>query len=197
MYLAVNILKSRRLSTRYFQIMNKILLIFILLIPFSGCANISPFKPKFRQEIDNQNGKIDAIKTNQNGIMLDLLNLKNEQQITQRDVQNFQQGLINMEKRNENSGIQIFQGDGGLAIGGMIAMFGLYLIYMYRTRAVASEKTATVLAQQIAQYDDPYLTEEVFKAAMYSPVEGDIYKLITKHQTAVKTLNSRNPVPRS
>lgn len=177
--------------------MNKILLILIILVSMTGCANISPFKPKFRQDIDNQNGKIDELKTNQNGIMLDLLKLKNEQQITQRDVQNFQQGLVNLEKRNENSGVQIFQGDGGLAIGGMLAGLAIYLIYLYRSRALAGEKTATVLAQQIAQYNDPYLTEEVFKAAMYSPVEGDIYKLMTKHQTEVKALNNRNPAGRN
>ena len=69
--------------------MKKIAAIALLCVLFTGCG--SPFANKQRQEIDNQNGKIDDIANNTNGIMLDLLKLKNEQQILQRDVENFQQ----------------------------------------------------------------------------------------------------------
>lgn len=162
------------------------------MLAFPGCGgNLSPFSPKIRKELNNQNGKIDELKDNTNGIMLDLLKLKNDQTITQRDVENFQQGLINLEKRNENSGIQIFQGDGGLLVGFGLVAFAMFLIHNYRSKALKNEKTAEVLAQQIALYNDPYLNEEIFKAAMNSTVEAPIYHLMVKHQTGVQSMSRK------
>jgi predicted PurR-regulated permease PerM len=166
--------------------MNKFFKIFVLSCVFiTGCG--SPFSPKLRQQIDNQNGKIDDISTNTNGIMLDILKLKNDQQIMQRDVENFQQGLINLENRNQNSGVQIFQGSGGLVVGFALTTIGMLLIYNYRSKAIQHQKTAELLAQQIVLHDSEDLQENVFKAAMYTNVESNVYHLITKQQ---KNLNA-------
>ena len=152
----------------------------------TGCG--SPFANRQRQEIDNQNGKIDDISNNTNGIMLDLLKLKNDQQITQRDVENFQQGLLNLSNRNENQGIQIFQGEGGMIIGFALVTIAMLLIYNYRTKAIQNQKAAEVMAQQIALLDNEELNENVFKAAAFTEAEGSVYHLISKQQKLVKSM---------
>ena len=160
--------------------MKGILALAFILLTFTGCANISPFSPELRNDIDNQNGQIEDIKNNQNGFMLDLLNLRNEQSVQARDIENVQQGLIN--KTNKNSGIQILQGDGALVMIFALATVGMLLIYHYKTKAVRNEKTAEILAQQIAMYDDVTLDDDVFVAAMNTDVEADIYHLMVKSQ---------------
>lgn len=161
--------------------MKKITIAFVLLaLTLSGCG--SPFANKQRQAIENQNGKIDDISNNTNGIMLDLLKLKNEQQILQRDVDNFQQGLVNLSNKNDNQGIQIFQGEGGMVIGFALVTIAMLLIYNYRTKAIQNQKAAELMAQQIVLYDNNELKDNVFKAAMYTDAEENVYNLITKHQ---------------
>lgn len=166
--------------------MKKTILITCLCLFLTGCG--SPFANKQRQEIDNQNGKIDDISNNTNGIMLDLLKLKNEQQILQRDVENFQQGLINLSNRNDNQGIQIFQGEGGMAIGFALITIAMLLIYNYRNKALQNQKAAELMAQQIILHDDDELKENVFKAAMHTEAEANIYHLITKQQKLIQAL---------
>ena len=169
--------------------MKKLAAIALFLVVFvSGCG--SPFANRQRQEIDNQNGKIDELKNNTNGIMLDLLKLKNEQQILQRDVENFQQGLVNLSNRNENQGIQIFQGEGGMIIGFALVTIGMLLIYNYRSKAIQNQKAAELMAQQIILYNDVDLNENVFKAAMYTDTEENVYHLMTKQQKLVKNLKN-------
>lgn len=148
-----------------------------LLLP--GCA-VSPLSPRNRQEIDNQNGKIEDIRNNQNGFMLELMKLRNEQQITARDIENLQQGLIN--QNNQNSGVQIFQGDGGLIVGFALIVILAMVVLHYRTQAIKNGKTAEILAQQIALHEDQDLDNEVFLAALNTDVEEDIYHLIVKNQ---------------
>ena len=169
--------------------MKKTILITCLCLFLTGCG--SPFANKQRQEIDNQNGKIDDISNNTNGIMLDLLKLKNEQQILQRDVENFQQGLINLSNRNDNQGIQIFQGEGGMAIGFALITIAMLLIYNYRNKALQNQKAAELMAQQIVLHDDENLKDNVFKAAMYTDTETNVYHLITKQQKLIQSFNKR------
>lgn len=157
-------------------------LIIIILVAFSGCSkNLSPFSPDMKNEINNQNGKIEDIKNNQNGLMLELIKLRNEQQIHAEKIDNFQQGLVN--RRNENFGIQILQGDGALVMVFALGTIAMMLIYHYRTKAVKKEKAADILAQQIVNYNDDSLTDGVFVSAMYTDVEKDVFDLITKNQT--------------
>jgi hypothetical protein len=159
--------------------MKPLILTALIALSLSGCA-VSPLSPRNRQDIENQNGKIEDLRNNQNGFMLDLIKMRNEQQITAGEIKNLQQGLIN--QNNENSGIQIFQGDGGLLVGFGILVVLIMVIAHYRSQAVKNQKTAEILAQQIALYDDADLDNEVFMAALNSEVEEDIYHLIVKHQ---------------
>jgi hypothetical protein len=95
-------------------------------------------------------------------------------------INNMQQGLVN--KNNENTGVQIFQGDGGLIAAFAIAVLLILIIYHYKTRGDRKQKIAEILAQEITLYNDLALENEVFAAAMNTDVEEDIYKLIVKHQ---------------
>lgn len=156
------------------------ILIAVLALCMTGCANISPLSPELRNEIDNQNGQIEDIKNNQNGFMLEMLKFRNNQEMMARDVKNMQQGLIN--QNNDNSGVQIFQGDGGLIVGFSIVVIGILATLHYRSLAVKSRKSAEILAQQVAIYDDVNLDNEIFLAAMNTDVEEDVYHLMVNQQ---------------
>lgn len=146
----------------------------------AGC-NVSPFSPKLNQKINNQDGQIEDIKNNQNGIMLEIGKLRQQNDINARDIENAQQGLVNLRGSN-NSGIQILSGDGGLLVVCFFGTLSILLILHYRNRATKSEKSAEILAQQIALHDDSNLDDKVFLSALNSPVESDIYHLMVKSQ---------------
>lgn len=126
----------------------------------SGCANISPrdnVSPRSSQSINNENGKIEKIETNQNAIKLSAEN----------------------RTENTNSGVQILHGDSGLIlIFGIVAILCV-TVYFYQ-RSLRIEKINTILSDQIKSSEDPALEEKVLKAAMYTNVEKDVYHLITK-----------------
>ena len=157
--------------------MRRILLASILLFA-TGC-NVSPLSPELHNQIDNQQGQIEDIKNNQNGIMLDLLKIRNEQNQHARDVDNQIQGMFN----KSNSGVQILQGDGALILVFGIAAIAMLLVYHYKTRADKSNKTAEIMAQQIAMYDDQDLDNEVFLSAMNTEVEENVYHVMVKAQS--------------
>jgi len=152
----------------------------------TGCNNLSPrFDPNLRQKIDNQQGRIDQIENLQNSLKNEMLNLKNDTQIHDSQLDRIQQGLSNQQ--NNNNGVQILSGTGGLFVGlvGIVAMF--IIILHYRQQAMLHEKTADMLAEKIIKQQDPNLEENVFKAAMYTEVEKDVYALLTKHQQKMKS----------
>lgn len=155
----------------------------LIALTLTGCAEISPFSPKMEQKIDNQDGKIDEIKSNQNGMMLEIMKLRQQNEINARDIGNFQQGLLNVNK--SNSGTQILQGDGPLVLIFGISVVAMMLIYHYRSRAVKSEKTSEILAQQISMHNDEDLNDEVYLAALNTEVEGEVYHLLTKNKLRV------------
>jgi hypothetical protein len=111
---------------------------------------------------------------------VELGKLKNDQQIMAEKIKNMQQGLVN--RYNENTGVQILQGDGGLLAAFAIVVVVILVVYHYKTRADRKEKIAEILAQEIAIYNDLTLENEVFAAAMNTNVEEDVYKLMVKHQ---------------
>ncbi len=150
------------------------------LLGVTGCANLNP---RLRNDIDNTNGKIDEIRNNQNGIALELGKLKQNAEISNSQLKEVQQGMINLNtaiSRNENSGVQILQGDGALILVFGLGVIGM-MLYYYRDRAVKSEKTAEILAQQVALYDDPVLNDDILRAAMFTSSEKDVYHLMKKH----------------
>jgi len=173
--------------------MKRILTIFAILttLTLSGCGRFSPLSPELKQELQNQNGKIDDIKNNQNGLMLDLLNLRQQNDINARDIQNLQNGLINYNKNNQNSGVQILQGDGALVAVFATIVIGMLLVLYYRSQALKQTKTAEIMAQQIANYNDVDLNDNVFMAAMNSNVEDQVYHLMVKSQNQYKCYRQR------
>jgi TolA-binding protein len=154
-------------------------------LAFSGCARIDPLSPNLRQELQNQNGKIEELKNNQNGLMLELGKIRNQNEMNAKEIQDAQQGLLNI-KGMQNSGIQFFSGDGGLIVFLGLVMMSFLFIYHYRTRAVKSEKTAEVLAQQITLRDDPDLEDNVFLSVLNTDLEAEVYQVMVKAQEKVR-----------
>lgn len=118
--------------------MKNIFFLYIVLL-ISGCQN---FSPRMEPKIDNQNGKIDEISNNQNGIMAEIGKIRQETQLLNSQLKEVQNGLLNLNvavSRNENSGVQILQGDGSLLLIYSLAVMGM-LLYWYRDRAVRGEK---------------------------------------------------------
>jgi hypothetical protein len=158
--------------------MNKLYsILFCFLILFSGCAKISPLSPNNKQNINNQNGHIEDIKSNQNGIMADIANLRNKLDVMARDLENLQQGLVN--SNNKNFGVQIFQGDGGLIFAFSLIVCGL-VIYNYRQKAVNYKKAAEIMGNEIRQLKNVEIENNIFMNALNAKVEEDVYKLLKK-----------------
>lgn len=127
----------------------------------SGCGNLSPrdsfnpkdnVSPKLEQKIDNQNGKIDRIESNQNAIKF----------------------AIEKRLENTNNGFQMFQGEGGLMLAFGIVAILVVTFYFYR-RSSKNDLIVEMLIEQIKTHNDPELEERVLKAALYTKVEKDVY----------------------
>lgn len=158
-----------------------LLVLFALALAGGGCAKINP---RLDQKLDNQNGQIDSIKNNQNGFISEIGNLRQQQQLQNSQLKDVQDGYLNMKNQmftRENSGVQILQGDGPLTMIFGLGVVGL-ILWHYRAAAKTSEKAADIMAQQIAQADDPALHERVFRSAMYSDAESHVYKLLMKYK---------------
>ena len=77
----------------------------MLCLSFLGCSN---FNPRNNPKIENQNGQIEDIKTNQNGVMLELAKVRQQGEITNSTLKDIQQGLLNINaavSKNENSSL--------------------------------------------------------------------------------------------
>lgn len=163
--------------------MNKIFMLISALLSLSliGCGNLSP---RLDNEIDNRNGEIEELKNIQNGMNLELGKLRQDSEIVNSNLKEVQQGMLNFNNKlssNENSGVQILQGDGALIFIFALAVICM-LLYHYRKLYKKNEKAADILAQQIANKNDPQLDDVIFQAAMHTDVESEVYNLITKHQ---------------
>lgn len=163
--------------------MRRILIGILLALCFlgTGCARINPRQD---QKIDNQNGKIDEIRSNQNGVMLDILKLKQNAEIQNSQLKEVQQGMVNLNaavSKNENSGVQILQGDGALILVFGLGVVGMLLYYFYN-RAVKAEKSSEIMAAEIARLQDPVLEDNILRAAMNTDFEAHVYHLLTKHK---------------
>jgi len=147
----------------------------------TGCA-VSPLSPDMNNKINNQQGEIEELKNIQNGMNTEIGKMRNESEIRDSQFKDLQQGFINMKlSSNENSGVQILQGDGALILVFATVVVSIIFIYQYMATKKAT-KTADILAAQIAKRDDEEELEEVFKACMFTNVESDVYDLISKHQ---------------
>jgi hypothetical protein len=154
--------------------MKNFLTIIFLSVLIAGC-NVSPFSPSNRPRINN-NGEIGDIKNNQNGMMAEILSLKNRLDIVARDVENIQNGFIN--SNNKNWGIQIFQGDGGLAVGLSIVSILIICLFNYKIKAETYKKTAEIFGEQIKELHNVEIENKIFTAALAQKVEGSVYKIL-------------------
>lgn len=153
--------------------MRKSSLLIIALI-LSGC-NMSPLSPSNRQIIRN-NGDVGDIKNNQQGIMLELANLKNRMDIMAQEIENLQNGFIN--HNNKNNGVQIFQGDGGLLVGlSCIAILGI-VAFNYKMKSERYKKTAEIFGKKIKNMNDPMLKDELLLGALENKVEEEALKIL-------------------
>ena len=161
--------------------MKRILLLIFMIFGLIGCSG---FNPRLDQQIDNQNGKIDEIRSNQNGVMLELGKLRQSADIQNSQVHEFQQGMFNLNaalSKNENSGIQILQGDGALILVFGLGVVGM-ILYWYRDRTIKSEKSLEIVTKEVARINDPILNDNILRAAMHTPTENKIFHLLVKQQ---------------
>jgi hypothetical protein len=168
--------------------MKKILKFLTILLAATsiGCAS-GNFSPRNDPNIENQNGKIDEIRNNQNGVMAEIGKLKQSAEFQNSKLQEVQNGMLNLNtaiSRNENSGVQILQGDGSLMFIFSICVIGMLL--HYRNRAVKNEKAAEIMAREIVRFNDVTLNDNVLRAAMHSPSELHVYNMMLKQQKQLK-----------
>jgi len=149
----------------------------LALLGLGGCAN-----PKLQQDLNNQNGRIDQIENLQNSMKNDILTLRQQNEINGSTLDKVQNGLLNLQGNTAFNGIQILSGTGGLVVGlvGFVILCGG--VYFYRREALQNAKAADIMAKKIAQQADPALTDEVFKAAMFSDVEAKVCHLMKRAQ---------------
>ena len=145
----------------------------------SGCGNLSP---RQQQEIDNQNGRIGDIENLANSIKTEIGNLKNQNEIQNSQIGQMQQGLANYQSNYENSGIQIFSGPGGITVAILSLLVISTIAVRYRSASKKHKKTSEILANRIINKGDPQLEDEVFQAAMFTDVEENVLKVMTKHK---------------
>jgi len=148
--------------------------ILMVLVLFSGCAN---FNPKSR--INNSNGKINDINNNQNGMMLELGKLKQDAEILNSKLKEVQNGLLNLNmaiSRNENTGIQVLQGDGSLFL--VFSCIALVCMFYFKNRD--NEDTMKLLAEKIMESQDENLQESVVDAAIEKNKGEKVLSLLKK-----------------
>jgi hypothetical protein len=146
----------------------------IAMTTIAGC-NVSPLSPSNRPKINNS-GEIGDIKNNQNGISAEILNLKNRLDIVARDVENIQNGFIN--SNNKNFGVQIFQGEGGIAAGLLTIVILSLVAANYKLKSDKYRKTAEILGSKIRRLNNIELENDIFTDALASKVESQVYKIL-------------------
>ena len=152
----------------------------LCLLTAQGCGNLSPRQDP---EINDNQGQIGQVENMANSNKLELGNLQSQAEIQNSKLDKIQQGLANFQSTNENSGVQILSGQGGLLISLFTVLAACLMIIHYRGQAQKQEKVANMLAERIVQWDEPQLEDEVFQAAMYTDVEASVLKLMKKHKS--------------
>lgn len=135
----------------------KLILTSLMILSIAGCANISP---RNRQNINNQGGETGDIQNNQQGFLLELGKMKQEVDIIGSKLKEVQEGLININaaiSKNENSGIQILQGDGSLILVFSCAV--LAFMFYYKNRE--NEKLLKTLTNKIVETGDERLMTSI------------------------------------
>lgn len=167
--------------------MKKFILSIIVFAFISGCGNLSPrADPRLEQKLNNQNGKIGEVENLQNSVKSELGKLQSQAEITNSKLDKIQQGLINLQQNNDNHGIQILSGPGGLTLG-LLTVIGLvFVCFYYRSNSKMHEKTANILAEKIVSQGNPQLENAVFEAVLHTDVAENMLNLIKKQKHTFK-----------
>lgn len=155
--------------------MKKIFFTLLICLSLLGCSN---FNPRNNPRIENQDGKIEDIRTNQNGFMLELAKIRQQGEITNSNLKEIQNGLVNINaaiSKNENYGIQVLQGDGSLILIFSIIVVGM-ILYHYRSMAKKAEQAVKVMAKEIVRINDENLNDNILLSAKKFNVEKLILK---------------------
>lgn len=150
--------------------MKKTFFIILFCLSLQGCSN---FNPRNNQKIDNQNGKIEDIKTNQNGLMLELGKIRQQGEVTNSSLKEIQTGLLNINaaiSRNENYGVQVLQGDGSLILIFSMFVVGM-ILWHYRSMAKKAEQAVKIMAKEIVRLNDADLNDNILMSAKRFNVE--------------------------
>jgi len=154
-----------------------LIIVTIISVSLSGCAN---FNPRNNPKIENQNGKIEDIRTNQNGVMAELMKTRQDLSAQNSLLKEIQSGLVNINSaisRNENTGVQIIQGDGALIFIFALIVIAMFLFY-YRNRAISSEKTNELMVREIARFNSQKLEANILSSAVEENKGKDVYQII-------------------
>jgi len=150
-----------------------------MLLVFAGCGNLSP---RQQPRIDDNNGQIQELESMANSMKAEIGKLQSQAEIQNSKLDKIQQGLLNYQNTNENSGVQILSGSGGIIVAIFAIVCAAVMILFYRSQAMKAEKTANLLAERIVSFRNPELEESVFQAAMYTDVEDKVLEVIKKFQ---------------
>ena len=167
--------------------MKRIISLFLVgcILSFSGCGNLSP---RNQEKINNRDGKIDEIRSNQNGVTAEIGKLRQNAELQNSQLKEVQSGLLNLSaslSHNENNGgIQILQGDGALIFVFSLGVIGM-LLFWYRDRAIKNEKIANIMGKEIARLNDPILNDNILRSAMHTEVELPVYDILIKHRQEI------------
>lgn len=157
---------------------------FLIFLCFVGCARLDPkINPHNNTPINNTDGDVEA-RNNQNGVMLELAKLNQKADLQNSQLKEVQNGLVNLNtslSRNENSGIQILQGDGALIMVFSLAV--IFLLFVYRNKAIKNEKISNLMAKEIARFNHGQLNDNVLYAAANEKCERKVFDLIKKNQS--------------
>ena len=142
---------------------------------FLGGCNFSPLSPSNRQNIRN-NGDVGDIKNNQQGIMAEIMSLKNRMDIMASEIENIQNGFIN--HNNKNNGVQIFQGDGGLLVGlGFMAILAMVAMN-YKIKSDKYKKTAELFGNQIKKMNNSDVEKNLLTKALAEKIETEAFGIL-------------------
>lgn len=151
-----------------------------MMVVLPGCGNLSP---RQEQDIDNKDGRINQLENMANSIKLELGKVQSQNDIQDSKIGQMQQGLLNNQSNYENTGVQILSGPGGILVS-VVALIGMVIIVLhYRKVAKINEKTADIMAQTIAEMNDPVLEDHVFRACLHTETEESVLQLMRKHKS--------------
>jgi hypothetical protein len=121
----------------------------------SGCAN-GNFSPRLRQN----NNSNEQVNNNQNGFLLELGKIRKETEILGSKLKEIQEGLVNLNaaiSKNDNSGVQILQGDGALIF--IFSLCVLLIVFYYKNKN--SQEISKVLTKKMINLKNPKIIESV------------------------------------